>query len=287
MSIDLHIHSTISDGTMNPVELVNYAHKKGLSAIAITDHDAIDGIEEAVAAGDSLGVEVVPGVELSVRYSDTTVHLLGYLFDYQQNELHVALRRLQEGRAERNKNIVSRLKSLGIAVDTKELEKIAGRGQCGRPHIAKLLLEKGVVKTMNDAFKLYLGQGGQAYTSRFIYGAQEAIKIINEAGGLAVLAHPLKLDTSEDEFSDTLKKLLAMGLDGIEAYYPTHSRQFRKRLVNFAQHHSLLVTGGSDYHGSIRPGTTLAGGKNVSVPSHVLVKMKERVVENRNKNLNK
>jgi predicted metal-dependent phosphoesterase TrpH len=282
MSIDLHIHSTISDGTMSPVELVKYARKKGLSAIAITDHDTVGGVEEAIAAGNSLGVEVIPGIELSVRFADSTVHLLGYLFDCRQVELHAALGRLQDGRLERNKNIIARLNRLGIGVDFSELEKISGPGQCGRPHIAKLLVDKNVVKTMDEAFKVYLGQGGLAYASRFVYGAQEAINLINNAGGVAILAHPLKLGKSEKEFSFTLNELIGMGLNGIEAYYPTHSRKYRRELLRFAEKHSLVTTGGSDFHGSIRPGTTLAGGKNVSVPSGVLIKMKECVAEIRN-----
>ncbi len=284
MSIDLHIHSTISDGTMSPVQLVKYARQKGLSAIAITDHDTVGGVEEAIAAGDSLGMEVIPGIELSVRYAESTVHLLGYLFDYRQVELHAALRRLQGGRMERNKKIITRLNRLGIGVDFSELEKVSGPGQCGRPHIARLLVDKNVVDTMEDAFKLYLGQGGQAYESRFVYGAQEAINLINNAGGVAILAHPLKLGKIEKEFSITLNELIGMGLDGIETYYPTHSCKYRRELLRFAEKHSLVTTGGSDFHGSIRPGTTLAGGKNVSVPAGVLVKMKERVAEIRKKN---
>lgn len=279
MSIDLHIHSTISDGTMSPAELVRFAHRKGLTAIAITDHDAVDGVEEAVLVGDTLGLEVVPGIELSVRYLSGTVHMLGYLFDYKREELHLALRSLQDGRIERNIKIINKLCSLGVALDFTDLDKIAGPGQCGRPHIAKLLVEQKIVRTMDEAFKKYLGQGGQAYESRFIYGAEEAINIIKNAGGLAVLAHPLQLCDIE-EMPNKLRDLTSMGLDGIEVYYPTHSKKNRKKLMLFAEKYQMVITGGSDFHGSIRPGTSLAGGRNVSVPSHLLDKMKQRVADN-------
>lgn len=287
MSIDLHIHSTTSDGTMSPVELVHYAHKKGLSAIAITDHDTIEGVDQALAAGRRIGLEVVPGIELSVKYSIHNVHLLGYLFDYEHKELHIALNQLQIGRVERNKEIIFKLNQLGLTLHLDELEKSAGSGQTGRPHIARLMVEKGFVQSMDEAFEKYLGQGGLAYTSRFIYEAKEAIGLIKQAGGIAVLAHPLQLDKSVDNLDIALHHLRDIGLDGIEVYYPNHTRPFRKRLIALAEKYSLLMTGGSDYHGNIRPGTTLAGGKNVSVPAHLLDDMKQRVRDNRQNNTNK
>ena len=281
MSIDLHIHSTTSDGTMSPIELVHYAHKKGLSALAITDHDSIDGIDQALAAGRSIGLEVVSGIELSVKYSCHNVHLLGYLFDHRQKELHNALDQLQVGRIERNKKIIGKLNQLGCTLQFQELEKSAGSGQTGRPHIARLMVERDFVKSMDEAFAKYLGQGGLAYTSRFVYEAKEAIDILHKAGGIAVLAHPLQLDKLVDNLDHALAQLRDIGLDGIEVYYPNHSRSFRKRLIALAEKYSLLMTGGSDYHGSIRPGTTLAGGKNVSVPAQLLVEMKQRAQSNR------
>lgn len=287
MSIDLHIHSTTSDGTMSPVELVHYAHKKGLSAIAITDHDTIDGVAQAVAAGQDIGLEVVSGIELSVKYAGHNVHLLGYLFDCRYPELHLALGQLQVGRMKRNKEIVVKLNRLGFTLPLHELEKSAGSGQTGRPHIARLMMEKGFVQSMDEAFEKYLGQGGLAYTSRFIYEAKEAIDIIQDAGGIAVLAHPLQLDKSVDNLDLAVQQLHNMGLDGLEVYYPNHSRSFKKKLIALAVKYNLLMTGGSDYHGSIRPGTTLAGGKNVSVPAQLLVDMKQRAEENRQSKNNK
>ncbi len=287
MSIDLHIHSTTSDGTMNPVELVHYAHKKGLSAIAITDHDTIEGVEQAIAAGGRVGIEVIPGIELSVKYGNHNVHLLGYLFDCHHRELQRALEQLQAGRMERNKKILIKLGRLGFTLHLHELEKSAGTGQTGRPHIARLMVEKGYVQSMDEAFAKFLGQEGLAYTSRFIYEVEEAIDLIQQAGGIAVLAHPLQLDKSVEDLDDAMRQLGEMGLDGVEVYYPNHSRSFRKRLIALAEKYGLLMTGGSDYHGSIRPGTSLAGGKNVSVPAQLLVAMKQRVKDNRYNNTHK
>lgn len=276
MSIDLHIHSTISDGTMSPSELVVFAARKGLSAIAITDHDSVGGVGEAMDTGEALGVEVVSGIELSVKYKGSSAHLLGYLFDHESISLQQALVRLQEGRVKRNKEIISRLNDQGIAVKYSELEEISGPGECGRPHIARLLIKRQVVRTMDEAFERFLARGAKAYVSRFIYDVEEAIALIKEEGGLSVLAHPVQLGKNILSFKELLLDMAAMGLDGIEVYYPSHTRQFRKQLIEFAREHDLLITGGSDFHGSIRPGTTLAGGKNVSVPASLLGIMKQR-----------
>lgn len=281
MSIDLHIHSSFSDGSMTPTELVRYARRKGLSAIAITDHDTIDGIDEACEAGGRLGVTVISGIELSVKYCSLTLHLLGYLFEHEQPEFLQALHSLQDGRLERNQKILGNLRRQGIEVQLQELLRISGPGQSGRPHIAKLLIGKGVVRTMDEAFEKYLGQGGSAYVPRFVFPAAEAISLIHKAGGLAVLAHPQQLEKSGGNFPEVIADLCGQGLDGIEVYYPTHSRQFRKMLLRLTQKFDLLATGGSDYHGTIRPGTTLAGGKNCSVPDALLILMEQRIADKR------
>lgn len=274
MTIDLHVHSTFSDGSMSPTELVNYAHKLRLSAISITDHDTIEGVEEAVSAGNRTGVEVVPGLELSIKHGDCTVHLLGYFFRPTDNSLHLVLRRLQAGRLERNKIILSLLGSLGIHIEMQELEEISGHGQSGRPHIAQILMHKGAVSSMEEAFGRYLAKGGLAYAPRDLLHADEAIALIKNAGGFAVLAHPQQIEKSGKDVTALIGKLRAAGLDGVEVYYPTHSRQFKKKLLAIAKRLNLLVTGGSDYHGTIRPGTTLAGGRNCSVPMNILEEMK-------------
>jgi len=276
MSIDLHIHSTFSDGSMTPTELVHLARHRKLSAIAITDHDTTDGIDEAIEAGSRLGLAVIPGIELSVKHGSINLHLLGYFFDHKQPEFLQALHKLQEGRLTRNRRILEILRQQGVDIELAELLKVAGPGQSGRPHIAQLLIGKGVVKTMDEAFAIFLRPGDSAYVTRVIFTGAEAIALIHQAGGLAVLAHPQQLEKSTGNFARIIADLHSQGLDGIEVYYPTHSRQFRKLLQRLVEKHDLLKTGGSDYHGAIRPGTTLAGGKNCVVPDLLLVEMTER-----------
>ncbi len=278
--IDLHVHSTFSDGSMSPTELVQYAHRLGLSAIAITDHDTIEGNEEAMMVGNQLGVEVVSGIELSIKHGDSSVHLLGYLFRPLDQMMLFTLHRLQAARLERNKVILANLTRLGVEIEMQELEKISCHGQSGRPHIAQLLMQKGVVKNMDEAFDRYLARGGLAYAPRVVLQADEAILMIKNAGGLAVLAHPQQLEKSGKDVSGTIGKLKSAGLDGVEVHYPTHSRQFKKKLQAIAKKLDLLTTGGSDYHGSIRPGTSLAGGRNCRVASELLEEMKTRLEKN-------
>ncbi len=278
--IDLHVHSTFSDGSMSPTELVQYAHRLGLSAMAITDHDTIEGNDEAMRVGNHLGVEVVSGIELSIKHGDSSVHLLGYLFRISDNAMLLALHRLQAARLERNQVILANLTRLGVDIEMQELEKISCHGQSGRPHIAQLLMQKGVVRNMDEAFDRYLARGGSAYAPRTVLQADEAILMIKNAGGVAILAHPQQLEKSGKDVAAVIGKLKTAGLDGVEVYYPTHSRQFKKKLLAMAKKLDLLITGGSDYHGTIRPGTALAGGRNCKVPRELLEKMKTHLEQN-------
>jgi predicted metal-dependent phosphoesterase TrpH len=277
MSIDLHTHSNFSDGTMTPTELVALARSKKISALALTDHDTMAGTEEAALAGVEMGVEVVPGMEISVTHKQVAYHVLGYWADPENSELAAALARLQGARAERNIKILERLNMLGIPVTAEGLERVSERGQAGRPHIARMLVELGVVSTMSLAFDQYLKKGAIAYVSRFAYSAAEAVSLIRQAGGLAVLAHPAQNDPDLTRLPAVLADLVSVGLNGVELYYPTHSKKTKKRLRDLAGEHDLLLTGGSDYHGEVRPGTSLAGGHNIFVPPELLDKMKERL----------
>jgi len=270
MSVDLHIHSTMSDGTMSPTEIVDLAYKKGLSCIALTDHDTVAGNQEAQQRGDVVGLEVISGMELSVSFEGLNVHLLGYLIDSENVSLLRSLHTLQEARETRNREILHTLDVNGIQITEKELQKVSGTGQTGRPHIAKILMEKKVVRSMDEAFDKYLGRDGSAYVSRFVLDMKSAVDVIHKAGGLAVVAHPYHLIKNDMISGEILLHLKGLGVDGIETYYPTHSRKFRKQLIKLAEKYGLLLTGGSDYHGTIRRGTTLAGGKGVSVPAELV-----------------
>lgn len=271
--IDLHLHSTFSDGTFTPTELMRMARQRDLKAISITDHDTVDGTDEAVAAAAEFGVRAVPGIELSVFDGDIHFHLLGYNLDWKNKGLKDGLKRLQESRQKRNQAIIRRLKDMGHDVSEEELRVISPGGQTGRPHIAQLLVNKKIVKSIDQAFDLYLKKGKSAYVSRFIFHVDEAIGLIHESGGTAVLAHPLQISSSIDKLDRLLKQLKGRGLDGLETYYPTQKGNFFKKLRRLASNYGFFETGGSDYHGDIRPNTTMAGGKRLRVPRELLEKM--------------
>lgn len=274
MSIDLHIHSTYSDGTLRPEQLVKMAKAKGLTAIAITDHDTVEGIEEGLAAGELHGLEVIPGLELGTVHRTTHIHLLGYFFDPGNADLARTLTTIQESRRQRNTRILEKLQRLGVSIDAAEVAQKSPTGQTGRPHIAQVLKEKGLVRTIDEAFTRYLKKGAPAYAARYMIEVVDAIGLIRDAGGLPVLAHPVTIDASLKSLPALVEELVAVGLAGIECYYPVHSARNRKTLNALAATYNLVVTGGSDYHGDIRPNTTLAGGKNVHVPPDVLPRLK-------------
>ena len=252
--IDLHIHSTYSDGVLKPAELVDLAKSQGLSAISITDHDTADGAGEAIQRGLEKGIEVISGIEISSWHGDTSMHILGYLFRSDDEQFNSRLQLLQQGRETRNIRIIENLNKLGITVELEELLHYSEYGQTGRPHIARLLVDKGIAKTVDLAFKYYLGRGAAAYAERFRFSARDAIAMIREAGGVGVLAHPSSLDPSLRSTPSLLKDLHKVGLNGVEVYYPSHSLKAVKALLKMAGDIGLLITGGSDFHGPERSG---------------------------------
>ncbi len=284
MTIDLHIHSTFSDGTLTPAELVKMAAYKKLKTIAITDHDTMDGVAEALSAGQQYGVEVISGLECSVEFNGLYMHLLGYFQDIHDSVINEKLLKVQTAREERNKKIVGRLNELGIDISYDEVLAVSGDGQTGRPHIGTVLIKKKAVKNLDQAFNEYLGRQGKAYVSRFVYPAREAITHIKQAKGLAVLAHPAQIDYSLKILPELVGELVTYGLDGLEVYYPTHSAKITKKLRKICSDHDLVMTGGSDYHGDIREGTSLAGGK-LRIPFELVEAMKRRLAEKQNSTL--
>jgi len=273
--IDLHVHSTFSDGTYSPTELVEIAKDIGLKAISVTDHDTVDGTSEALLAGARAGLQVISGVELSVFLDDIHFHLLGYKFNHQDSRLLGGLSVLQESRKKRNSKIIANLQAMGLDVSDEELQAISGNGQTGRPHIARLMVQKKIVKSIDQAFALYLKKGKKGYVSRFIYHVEEAITLIHASGGFVVLAHPVQISRSIDVLDNLLPRLKKIGLDGVETFYPTQKGKFHRKLRRLAQSCNLFETGGSDYHGNIRPGTSLAGHKNHPVPFELLTLMEQ------------
>jgi len=277
MSLDLHTHSTFSDGTLSPTMLVKLAKVKGLAGIAITDHDTVEGTSEALEAGRIAGIEVVPGIEMSVVFGEVHLHLLGYYVDQDDTALLAGLKEIQAARNWRNGRIVEKLIALGTEISLAEVEQKSPCGQTGRPHIAQVLVDKGVVASIDQAFSRFLGRGASAYVPRKIFDAADGIALICGAGGIPVLAHPVTIDNSLRKIPLLVDRLVALGLQGIEVYYPAHSRKNQKQLSALAERYGLVVTGGSDYHGDIRPGTMLAGGNNVYVPHSILEQLKRKL----------
>ncbi len=256
---DLHCHSTFSDGTCSPEELILIAKEKNLAGIALTDHDTIEGIAPLLAAGEKHGVQTITGVELSTNYGETPVHILGYGFDYNHPSLLIHLKEIQQTRHTRNIKIFKNIKRMGIDITWEKIEEIAHEGQIGRPHFATFLIEQGLAKDNAEAFSLYLRKDRPAYAEREKLPTEDAINFIHEAQGIAVIAHPGMLPCNQDTKIKLIQTFIKMGLDGIEIYYPTHSNTIRKRLFNLCDEKNLVVTGGSDYHGGIRANTSLGG----------------------------
>ena len=258
MCVDLHTHSIYSDGSHTPAELVALAVDNGLRGLALTDHDTIEGVAEIARLGAQAGIEIVSGVEISTSIQGRTIHILGYGINAADTDLQQWLQPLQEGRARRNTVILEKLRGLGVAITAEEVRHISCCGQTGRPHIARLLVEKRVVDSFDAAFRQYLGRNRPAWESRFSYTAAATIDMIHRAGGLAVLANPGQLDPEMRLQSSLIRELALRGLDGLELYYPTHTRKMKKKLKAIAMEHGLLLTGGSDFHGTTRPAHRLA-----------------------------
>lgn len=268
MPADLHIHSKLSDGTESPEEIVKLAKSGGLKTIALTDHDNVDGVRDAAAAGKQLGVEVMPGIEFTCEVPGTEVHILGYFIDTEQPALLKELERIQEGRVKRIHKISEKLKTLGIDLRPEEVFKFSGRKAPGRPHVARALIAKGVVSSFKEAFDRFLEFKGPAYVSHYKLAPREAIKLILSAGGLPVMAHPAV--TGRDEI---IEKLTGEGLAGLEAYYPSHGPQQTEHYVNLARKLGLIPTGGSDYHGK-NSGREIRLG-DFSIPDELAEKLKD------------
>ncbi|QHT61843.1 PHP domain-containing protein [Paenibacillus lycopersici] len=246
---DLHTHTTASDGMQRPADNVAAAKAKGLSAIAITDHDTVDGIDEAMEAGERHGIEVVPGVEISTVADGIDIHILGYYVNWRDPDWREKLKRLITLREQRNDMILAKLNELGMAItleDVEEEARLQGKdsGSMGRPHIAAVLIKKGHVGTMQEAFDRYLAQGAAAYANPPRLHPFEALDWIREAGGTSVIAHPGLYGNDE-----LVRAIIAQGAQGIEVFHSDHDEAAEARYARLAAEHGLIVTGGSDFHG--------------------------------------
>lgn len=258
--IDLHLHSCVSDGKYTPAELVAKAAGVGMTVIALTDHDNVDGVASALEAAKKFPhLKVIPGVEISTDEPEGEVHILGYFVDYTHPELLAMLIKSRESRFGRAQGMVNKLAGLGLAVEWKRVQEIAGDGSIGRPHIAHALLEKGYIATFNEAFDKYIGDGGPAYVAREKIDPAEAVGLIRRAKGLPVLAHPFTTKNTEA----LVARLAKSGLAGIEAYSGKHTPGQVQGFLKLAEKYHLVATGGSDYHGIDENAETKMGGLDV------------------------
>ena len=264
MRIDLHTHTTFSDGTFTPEALVREAEDNDVAVLAVTDHDTLLGIGPAMAAAGSGKVTVVPGVELSIDMDlrdSGYIHLLGLFIDHRGSALQQRLAQLRSARDGRNRIILDKLSRLDMPITESELEQEAGAGSAGRPHIGSLMVGKGYVKSLQEAFDKYLKEGAPAFADREKLNFEEACDLIHRAGGLAILAHPVSLRISDKaELENFLLKLRLAGMDGLEVYSSFHRPYFSRLLRTLAKSHGLLISGGSDFHGGNKPGIRLGRG---------------------------
>ncbi len=262
--VDLHIHSTASDGKFSPKAIVGRAAALGLTIIALADHDSVDGITPALEAAKAFPqMRVIPGVEISTDMPAGEAHILGYFLDYTDDELEAALERFRSSRQKRGQVMIAKLRDLGIKVDWQRVQEIAGDGSIGRPHVAQALLEKGYITSPREAFTRYIGHGCPAYVEREKMTPIEAVALIVRSKGLPVLAHPFTITGLEA----IIVKLKAAGLVGIEAYYNGYTAEEIRSLVSLADRHKLITTGGSDYHGIDDSSETMIGGADVPMES--------------------
>ncbi|MGE5613235.1 MAG: PHP domain-containing protein [Bacillota bacterium] len=272
--VDLHTHTTASDGSMAPAELVRHAYESGLAAVAITDHDTMEGVEQALEEGRKLGFEVIAGVEISVDFT-TEMHLLGYFPDGYFEPILNTLEDLRERRKHRNPQIIRKLNDLGIEISMSDVEKLAGGGITSRAHIAMVLVEKGYVADVNEAFDKYLGFGRKAFVKKDKLAPGEGIAEIARSGGIPVLAHPIYLNMTAAQLDKLLGELAEAGLKGIEAYYTDNTASQTEELLRLAKKHRLVATGGSDFHGSFKPDIQIGRGRgSLRVPYSALEQLK-------------
>jgi predicted metal-dependent phosphoesterase TrpH len=257
--VDLHTHTTFSDGLYTPEELVAAAKQAGLAAVAVTDHDAVGGIERATAAGRELGIEVVPGVEMSCNTNGFDVHLLGYYVDLRDQAVLDFFEMVRRKRAERAEKMVAKLAELGFAVSIERVRELAHGAATGRPHVAQAIVEAGVAANTEEAFSRYIGYDGPAYFPKMQLSPVDAIEFVHKHGGVAVVAHP---GTYHNDAA--LYSVIAAGADGIEVWHPDHQQRSVDHYNEVATKNGLIMTGGSDCHGGRKQGRTTIGQLTVA-----------------------
>lgn len=272
-TIDLHTHSTFSDGTFTPLQLVKYAEEKGLKAFAITDHDTTEGIKEAKSI--ETNVEVISGVEISTRYDKKEIHIVGLYVNENDADLNKQLKYYREKRVTRNFEILEKLNSLGVDITIDDVKESCTGDVISRAHIAKALVSKGFVGSYTEAFDRYLGDNKCAYVSRETLNYEESMELITKAGGVPVLAHPLLYKMSDTNLENMMVKLRQKGLKAVEVYYSTHSNSDTQHVMAMANRVGLIYSGGSDFHGATKPKIDMGTGMGkLAVPYEILEKIR-------------
>jgi predicted metal-dependent phosphoesterase TrpH len=275
--IDLHIHSTFSDGSMTPEAIVELAARIGLKTISLTDHDGMGGITRFMEACRTAGIQGIPGIEISVACKSGTLHMLGYFLKDQNPHVEQSLLRVRQGREDRNQLILEKMNHMGYPLTWQDVVKFAGEDVVGRPHFALALIEKGYFKKKDEVFDRLLGKGKPAYVDRCRLTAEESIAMIRQEGGVCVLAHPMTLGLHRKGLRTVLTDLAGKGLQGIEAYYPEHDASQTRMCLALAKEFNLAVTGGSDFHGALNPAIKLGSGfGNLAIPDELVDQLHER-----------
>ncbi len=272
--IDLHTHSLKSDGSMTPTEVVEEAKRAGLAAIALSDHDTVDGVREAVEAGLRLGVEVIPAIEFSVK-SKTETHILGYFIDIENPDLLQALKEVVDLRIERNHVTCQRLNELGFDITLEEVRALAPNNFVGRAHFARVMMDKGYISSVKEGFDKYMSVGKYAYCESQRLSAQDAIELIAKCGGISFLAHPHLTKLPDDELKEFIKELKGYGLCGIEGYYTDYTPKMQEKYQSLAKELGLMISGGTDFHAKMKPHISIGTGLgNMKIPYSVIENMK-------------
>ena len=268
--VDLHLHTTASDGRLSPSELIDLVASKGLRTVALTDHDSTEGLAEALEAAKAYpGMTIIPGIELGTDIPGDEIHVLAYFIQYNDTGMQDILQKFRGGRLERGRKMVEKLRELGVDIEWERVQEIAGDGAVGRPHLANAIVEKGYVAQPKDAFDRYLGRNGPAYVEREKLTPREAVTLIHGWGGAAVLAHPAEIA----DLDGTLEDLKAEGLEGLEVFYARYTDEKIQELADVALRHGLLPCGGSDYHASGNQGEPLPG--TMGPPPEVVETLKQ------------
>lgn len=276
-TIDLHVHSSASDGSFTPTEVVKLANEAGLRYFALTDHDTVDGIEEALEAAQAFeNTDVIPGIELSCYYQKREIHIVGLFVDYKNQVFLDALTDLKRAREERNEKMVQNFNDADIPLTVEELKHGNPNSVITRAHFARVLVEKGFCKTKNEAFDKYLGIGCPFYLAKPKVTPEHVMGLIKQAGGTAILAHPYSYQFNKSEVMTLLDYLIPLGLTGMECYYSTYDQGQQQELRSMALAKNLLVSGGSDFHGVVKPDISIGTGRgNLCIPEKLLTAIKE------------